>query len=149
MKPFTNIVIAVDLSPVTDVLIDYAQGILSPGGKLWVVHVAAPEPDFVGYGVGPQYIREGRAEQLKEEHERLSEIKEQVLAKGLNCESLLIQGPTVQTLVDEAQKLKADLILVAKHSRGFIEKLILGSTTKNLVESTKTPVLVIPSFSED
>ena len=44
------------------------------GSKLWLVHIAAPDPDFVGYGTGPIYIRDSRAKELKEEHQQLMHI---------------------------------------------------------------------------
>ena len=39
--------------------------------KLWLMHIAAPNPDFVGYEAGPQYIRDNRGTELRKEHKLL------------------------------------------------------------------------------
>ena len=53
----------------TSVLLAKAMSIAEKfGSKIWLVHIAAPDPDFVGYEVGPQYIRDHRADELKKQH---------------------------------------------------------------------------------
>ena len=60
-----NILIPIDLSSVTNSTVEvaahFAQGF---GAKIWLVHVAAPDPDFVGFGTGPRYVRDQRADEL-------------------------------------------------------------------------------------
>ena len=63
-----NILVCIDFHEQTKNLINKAAEIAKAfNAKLWLVHVAAPDPDFVGYDVGPQYIRDARADELKEE----------------------------------------------------------------------------------
>jgi len=48
-----NILVAIDFSPISQTVLDAAAKLArSLGSKLWVLHVAAPEPDFVGYDPG-------------------------------------------------------------------------------------------------
>ncbi|MDZ7848114.1 MAG: universal stress protein [Owenweeksia sp.] len=97
-----NILVAVDFKEHTDLLTDYAASLSQKlSARLWFVHIAAPHPDFVGYEVGPQYIRDMRAEDLKDEHRHLQKLANEHGKKGLKTEALLMQGPTVQTLLDE------------------------------------------------
>ena len=51
------------------------------GSKIWLVHIAAPDPDFVGYEVGPQYIRDHRADELKKEHKLVKKYADELKAK--------------------------------------------------------------------
>ena len=67
-----NILVTIDLEDHAEQLIGHAaEWAKAFGAKVWLMHVAAPDPDFVGYEVGPQYIRDGRAEELREEHRML------------------------------------------------------------------------------
>ena len=71
-----NIAIALDLSNSSTVLIEQAKVLARANdAKIWLIHIAAPDPDFIGYDVGPKYIREDRADILKEEHFRLMKNK--------------------------------------------------------------------------
>ena len=77
--------------------------------KIWLIHVAAPDPDFVGYEEGPQYIRDKRAEELRKEHKMLKKYTDELHEKGVQAEGLLIFGSTVEMIHAEAKKLKIDL----------------------------------------
>ena len=77
--------------------------------KLWLVHVAAPEPDFVGFDVGPGSVREMRADELRKEHVDLQRSAADIRTRSIECEALLVQGPTSDTIIAMITKLKADM----------------------------------------
>lgn len=140
-----NILVAVDLDERTYKLVDYAAALASKfDAKVWIVHIAAPEPDFVGYDVGPQYIRDTRAETLKEEHKDLKKLTEKLHQQAIEADALLIAGPTVQMILDEAKKLKADLIISGSHDHSFLYKAFVGSIAEGIFRKAKIPLLTIP-----
>lgn len=60
-----NILVTIDFNENENLLLDKAYQMAKAfGAKLWLMHIAAPDPDFVGYDVGPQYIRDARATEL-------------------------------------------------------------------------------------
>jgi len=60
-----NILVTIDFDVQTTLLIDSAYKLANAfDSKIWLVHIAAPNPDFAGYEVGPQYIRDSRAHEL-------------------------------------------------------------------------------------
>jgi nucleotide-binding universal stress UspA family protein len=140
-----NILVSVDLSQNTNELIEAAveQG-KAFGAKIWILHAAAPDPDFVGYDVGPQYIRDFRAKELRKEHRELQEMAEAIKAKGLEAEGLLIQGATIDTIISEAQKLQIDLIVCGHEEHGFFTKLLFGSISEGIIHRSSIPVLLVP-----
>lgn len=145
----SNILALADFSSVSNAVVDKAGELaLKYGAKCWIVHVAAPDPDFVGFDVGPQHERDHRAEQLREEHRQLQDHKADLESKGVTCEALLIQGPLPQTVTEEADKLKADLIVVGSHGRSMLYELLVGSVCEYLLKHSKVPLLVVPSRSE-
>lgn len=114
------------------------------GAKLWLVHVAAPEPDFVGYEPGPDNERQFRAEELRAEHEMLHERVEQLKGEGVEAASLLIEGSTTEVLVEQAKELTADLIVIGSHRHGLWHRALWGSTESSVIEHANCPVLVVP-----
>lgn len=140
-----NIFLALDFEESSNVLTDYAVHFANCfGAKVWVVHIAAPDPDFVGYGVGPQYIRDKRAEELREEHRFLQKVAKDLMDKGIEAEALLIQGPTVPMILEEAEKLNSDIIITGSHDHGFLHNAMYGHTAKKLINKTKIPLLIVP-----
>jgi nucleotide-binding universal stress UspA family protein len=141
-----SIIAAVDFSPVSEAVISMASSISrAMGGKLWLVHIAAPDPDFVGFKTGPQYIRDHRAEQLRKEHGDLQAMAAALRDQGADAEALLVQGPTAETLLEEAARLGAELIIVGAHGRGMLHRALLGSVSEQVVRESRVPVLVVPA----
>jgi nucleotide-binding universal stress UspA family protein len=141
-----NILIAIDFSSISSKLIEVAAPIAEKfDAKIWLIHIAAPDPEFVGYNIGPQYIRDSKAEVLRMEHRELQLMAKNLRDKNLDTDALLIQGPTVETLVEEAAKLRADLVILGAEDHGKIFKAIFGSVWEEVLRIIKVPVLLVPA----
>lgn len=149
MENLKNILVAVDFNDAVGELLGYAEGFAEKfGAKIWVVHVAAPDPDFVGYEPGPQYIRDFKAEDFREEHRNLQSICKTFLSPEVENEALLIQGSTVETVLQEAQKLNSDLLIVGTHKHSFLHNLLQESVSLELLKKSNIPLLAVP-INED
>lgn len=113
-----------------------------------MVHVAAPDPDFAGFDAGPQYIRDMRADELRDEHKELQQIRDMFIDKNIESDALLIQGSTVETVLQEAKKLKADILIVGTHKHSFFYNLFAESVSVELFKNAEIPVLSIPIEEE-
>ena len=141
-----NILVPIDFSDVSDEVIkEGAKFAKAFNAKLWIVHVAAPDPEFVGYEVGPQHERDWRAGVLRKEHKVIQDAKKKLENDGIDAEGLLIQGLVTETILNEARKLKADLIVVGSHGHGALLKLLMGSVCEGLVRKASCPILIIPA----
>lgn len=142
---YQNIVVAIDFEEDNQKVVDHATELAKNfNAKLWLLHIAAPDPDFVGYDVGPQYIRDFRADELKAEHRTMEEQAKAVEAKGIAAEPILIQGPTVAQILDQVDKLNAELLVMGSHDHGFLYNLLVGNTAVELVKNSRIPLLTIP-----
>lgn len=140
-----NILVTINFEKNEKLLIDKAfQLAESFNSKLWLIHIAAPDPDFVGYEVGPQYIKDFRATELRKEHKLLQEYSNGLKAKGVDSEGLLIQGATIEMIIEESKKLKIDLIITGHHKHGFFYNEFVGSVSSQIIKKSKIPVLIIP-----
>lgn len=140
-----NIVLPVDFALTGDRVSEVAIGLSrSLGAKLWFLHVAAPDPDFVGFSTGPQYIRDHRADVLRQEHNDLQRMAEDARAKGADAEALLIQGPTTESILDQAARLKADVIIMGSHGHSALYRAFVGSVSEQVIDQSRIPVLIVP-----
>lgn len=140
-----NILLAIDFNDGEKILIDKAlKWAKAFNAKIWMLHVASPEPEFVGFGVGPQYIRDSMAEELKKEHRMLFEYANQLRKEGVEAEGLLIKGMTTEMIMEEAEKLNIDLIITGHQDHSLLYKLFFGSVASGVVRKSKVPVLLIP-----
>jgi len=140
-----NILVTIDFDIKTKLLINNAYKFAKVfESKIWLVHIAAPDPDFVGYGVGPQYIRDSRAHELREEHKQLQGYAKELNKKGIEAEGLLIQGATIEMIILESKKLHIDLIIAGHHKHNFLYNAFIGSVSRGIIEASKIPILIIP-----
>jgi len=141
-----NIMALIDFSPVCDRIVKHA-GKLSGlyGAKCWLVHVADPDPDFVGYKAGPQYVRDHKAAKLHKEHIQLQDYKKELEQTGIMCEALLIQGQINPTIIKEIKKLEIDLVVLGSHGHTRLYDLVVGSVSEFLLKKHIVPLFIIPS----
>lgn len=140
-----SIVAAVDFSELTDPVLERAGHLARIfGSELRVIHAAPPDPDFVGYEPGPQSERDQVAALLRDEHRRLQQRAEELRQQGCDARALLLQGPTVETILEEAARARADLIVLGSHGRGAVYRAVLGSVSEGVVRKARCPVLVVP-----
>ena len=62
---------------------------------------------------------------------------------GDSVSSALLHGRVAATLVKQARKIGADLVIMTTHGRGGLERAWLGSVTDQLIRRIGIPVLVI------
>ncbi len=143
-----NILIAIGFSENYKKLINETVGLLRNAlGSVWLLHVAEPDPDFVGYAIDPPVMRDQVAERFHLEHVRLQEMAGALRNQGLDAKALLIQGETGKTIVEQAEKLSADMIVVGSSQHGALYHFILGNTINGVLHESARPVLVMPVTS--
>lgn len=140
-----NILVSIDFNNNEKLLVDKALEMAKAfDAKIWLLHVAAPEPEFIGFGVGPQYIRDSRADELRKEHRILADYADLIRQENQECEGLLIQGATTDMILEEAAKLNIDLIITGYHDHNFLYKAFFGSVAKGVIKKSTIPVMLIP-----
>ena len=143
MKTF---LLPVDFSGVTACAVKKAVELALPlQAELVLLHVAQPEPEFVGYEVGPASVRHAVARELSAEHRELQGLEKSVREQGVPVKALLIQGYVVEKILAEAQRLSADMIILGSHGHGGLHHLLMGSVAEGVLRKSPCPVLLVPS----
>jgi nucleotide-binding universal stress UspA family protein len=140
-----NVLVALDLSAASiDVVAAACKYAIATKAQARVLHVAEPDPDFVGYEAGPGVVRDQVAREHREEHRLLQEHADRLRASGIDATALLIQGPIVETILKEAEKMPADLIVLGNYGHGAVYQLVAGSTCLGVVRQSTLPLLLVP-----
>jgi len=141
-----KLLVAVDLSESTQTIVDKVEEINKEyPAKVWILHNAEPEPDFVEFKVDPLAARETLAKKFHNEHRQIQEIANRLRKAGLEATALLVHGATVETILKEASDLDVDMIVVGTHGRGAMYQLLVGSVSEGILHKSRYPVLVIPT----
>jgi nucleotide-binding universal stress UspA family protein len=140
-----KILVAVDLSAATARIVEVTERIAKGmSGEAWILHVAEAEPDLVGFDAGPKVVRDQVAKEFREEHKQVQQYADTLREAGIEATALLIRGPIVDTVLQEAQRLEVDLIIVGSHGFGALYDLLVGSESRGILKKSEIPVLVVP-----
>ncbi len=137
---------ALDFSPVTDLVVQTTRELaLALGATVRLIHVAPPEPDFVGYEAGPITVRQRVAAEYREARRRAHSIESRLRNSGLAVEAMVVQGEPADKILHHAREFGADLIVLGSHGHGMLYELLVGSVTSAVMRAAPCPVVVVPS----
>lgn len=140
-----RLLVPLDLSSATErVLATAIKLSRAMHANVFLLHVAAPEPDFVGYGAGSPAVRDQVAHEHREEHRQLQAHAQALRNLGVDCTALLIQGATADAILREAERLEADLVVMATHGHGAMFDLLVGSISHSVLRHSRVPVVMVP-----
>lgn len=141
-----KLLVCIDFSVSTEKFIKtVAELVKTLSAKLWLLHVAEAEPDFLGFKMGPQYIRDIHSETFRSEHRQIQRIADRLRKTNLDTTAILVQGATVESILDQAAKLDVDMIVLGSHGRSVMHRLITGSVSESVLRKSVCPVFIVPT----
>lgn len=140
-----SLLVAVDFSAVTERQIAAVERLAAAGRAIHVLHVAEPDPDFVGFEGGPDIVREQVAAEFRQDRRQVQDLAARLRDGGFDATGLLVQGPTVATILEQAEKLEAHAIVVGSHGHTAFFDLVVGSVSAGVIRKARVPVLVVPA----
>lgn len=140
-----KILVPVDFSDITTEVLDYAIHLANEDASMiTVLHVAPPNPIFPGPDVEPVLIQTYMNEELAREKDELQAITEHIHKQGVEADSILLQGSIIDSIIDEAKEINADMIVMGKESHGLLYRTLLGTTSEGVIRRARVPVLIVP-----
>ena len=140
-----RILVALDLSDATESILAVARrAAKASNASIILLHVAPPDPAFVGYEAGPEVVRDQVAHEYRDQHRALHALADGLRGEGIETTPLLIQGEFAKSILREAERLKADFITMGTHGHGAVFDLIVGSVGNAVIRDTTLPVLLVP-----
>ncbi len=74
----------------------------------------------------------------------LARVRALATAAGVEVDTALLTGDVARTVLDEARRWAADLVVVGKSARAASGAPYVGTVTRHVLEFSEQPVLVVP-----
>jgi nucleotide-binding universal stress UspA family protein len=135
----TKVLVAVDVSYASEPTIAEAEKFATLfGAKLRVMHVVEPVPIIPGVPitVGDEDYFRGESRVLE------SSVWPKVSAP--DAETVIRRGRAASAIADEVAQWGADLLVLGSHGKGWVDRLLIGSTSERLLRILPTLTLVVP-----
>ena len=142
---FKHILVPVDGSSTARQAIDKALAIAEAfKSTVTLVYVIDPYA-FTGMGNDFSY---GQAEYLeaatREGHAAIAAARQVFEVNGIAVSGSVVEGSAIyQAILDTAESIGADLVVMGSHGRRGLEKLVLGSVTAQVLSHAHICVLVV------
>lgn len=59
--------------------------------------------------------------------------------------TLVKEGNYADAIIETANITRADIIIIGSHSKKWLEKVLVGSTTEKILHDTNIPILIVPT----
>lgn len=142
-----TIVALVDLSDLTFKVLKHAHALATAfNSQVIILHVVAKEPVVVDVGlISPVIMQEPSQAAVQQHYAQLLEMRDSLVKFGVRACVQQLAGASVDTVLAEAEKCHADLIILGSHHHSTFYDLLVGSVTNDVLKRAHCPVLVVPS----
>ena len=144
-----KVLIALDYDPtakkVAEVGFEMAKAM---GAEIILIHVIV---DLVTYSLsylnmGPLQSDSGM--ELKDTSLQFLEKTKQYLG-DLTIQTLIKEGDFSESILATAKEINADCIVMGSHSQKWLENIVMGSVTKEVLRKTTIPLFIVPTKKRD
>lgn len=140
-----SIMAAIDFSPVTRAVLEEIPRLALDGEEVVLLHVAEPDPSFVGLDAGSDAVREAWGEQFKEVRAMLDRAAEELRRDGVQVRAEVVRGAIAEEILGMAERTGARLIVLGSHGHGLFYNVLVGSAAESVIKGATVPVLLVPS----
>jgi nucleotide-binding universal stress UspA family protein len=109
------------------------------GGKITLSHVYSVSPS----AITPMQVYRYAQAMRKNGKAVLAEGKKKAKAEGVQVETLLLDGHTVEEILKTAREGNFNLIVIGARGMGRMKELLMGSVSDGVTKHAPCPVLVI------
>ncbi len=139
----------IDFSPITTLVVQEAIALARAiGARLVLFHAVAPSfvrsaeaasPDFES-----NYVLEAEKYVLAE----LTTWQQQLRDDGVTAHAVHRIGAAGSQILEQAERLEADYVVMGSHGHGAFYDLLVGSTTMRVLKAAKCGVVIVPAATK-
>lgn len=135
----------IDFSAVSRRVIDHAIALArETDARLVLLHVVAPIPiarDNLALAVtGAEYTVAAQKDAAK----ALSALQRSLRDEGVTAHAIHATGDPREAIVEQAERLMADYIVMGSHGHTAFYDLLVGSTATGVLKHAACPVVIVP-----
>ena len=158
LPSYKNILIATDLTPNSEHAFKHAIMLSrNSKAKIHLLHVL-PEVDSSFRSYVSSMMGEGKLEEFEARHEDQARNKLKIEMEEFTRNELanfpedfkniasieVIHGRAVSQILQTADRIEADIIVMGTHGKGVLGHTFLGSVAEKVLQKSKKPVFIIP-----
>ena len=141
-----RILMGTDFSDYSKEAYDYAVLLAKQfGAELFLLHALEMPAFFVpgmGRAAGPDVVKWIHA--LKEEEQKkLQPLEAEARQKGVKVQSILKEGTPAQEILNAAEEIRAELIVLGTHGRTGLERFMIGSVAERVMGQARCPIVLV------
>jgi len=149
-----RILVPVDFSQQAGPVLDWVTHLAKQHGSrvllLHVYHLPVEFQQLEGAYLPPDFWSNVK----REAEQQLARYGEDLRERGLEVEEIVREGYPATVIVDEAENLETDLVVIGTHGHTGLKHLLLGSVAERVVQKAPCPVLTVkpaeaPASPED
>jgi nucleotide-binding universal stress UspA family protein len=138
---FQKVLIPVDFGDHTDRVIEAGVRVLDPAGEAVLLHVVEWMP-VVTEGTFGVYAHRKDIDRLRDlSRQKLEEIARRHPGVPLRLE--VLEGRAAPAILEAAEAMRPDLIVMGTHGRSKLDHLLLGSVTERVLRKARCSVLAV------
>jgi nucleotide-binding universal stress UspA family protein len=142
---YEKILVPLDGSARGELILSHIEALaLEFGSELILLRVIEPDqsllsPQDAHAEVNIELLRAKRSET----ESYLAALRGEFRSKGIQAQILVKMGPVVDTIIKIAEEEEVDLIAMASHGRGGLERVFYGSVAAGVLQRVDRPLLLV------
>lgn len=144
-KPMKTVLAPIDFSPITELVVDEAVVLAEAlGARLVLFNAVAPaavrKAEATDRSMESQYVLGAEKFVLGE----LLKWQRRLRDEGVTAHTVHRIGAAGPQILEQAERLDADYIVMGSHGHGALYDLLAGSTTARVLKKAKCSVAIVP-----
>jgi nucleotide-binding universal stress UspA family protein len=140
---FNKLLVTLDGSEFAERVLPYVRS--SVEFESVVLLLSVPEvPEAQMYGAMLEEIQELRSQAESDAMNYLNKVAAELGKDGIQTEVIVAGSRPAQTIISVAEGENVDIVMMASHGRGGLDRLFVGSVADRVVHQTEIPVFLVP-----
>jgi nucleotide-binding universal stress UspA family protein len=142
-----SILLATDFSPPADKAYKFVKSMLFPHdhAKLYIIYVIkpvyAPMGDLTG---ATEVLIDEKSDMVEEIREKMKMLEIDAKKAGIfDCEGIIKYGDPVNGIIEEAERIMPDMIVMGNRKTGFRRGILFGSVSERVSADSPVSVLIV------
>ncbi|MCP4423023.1 MAG: universal stress protein, partial [Chloroflexi bacterium] len=141
---FRTLLVPLDGSEFAERVLPYVRAV-DPSFESQIVLLSVPEvPEAATYGVMADAVEALRQEAEAQAQTYLENVAGALKGEGLNVRALVTGSRPAVSIAEVSKAENADVIMMATHGRGGLDRVFVGSVAERLAQQTESPLFLLP-----
>jgi nucleotide-binding universal stress UspA family protein len=133
-----------DLSEISSSVVEQARCFAqSQASHLWLLHVTPPAQESFPFNVDRNLLRREAAQSLWQQRLQIRQFAEQLRREHADVSTRVLRGTVSTTILDEARRIDADLIILGSHRHGTVYHALFGGVGPKVMRKASCPVMLV------